>query len=170
MSEAAGVVLTGVYGVGKSSVVEELAELLEQRGIPYGAIDVDWLWWFAAPGIDDEAARRVLFANLDCVTRNFLDAGVTRLLLAWSIRDQSDLDALRAALPFPLRVVRLTASLEAIRERLAAAVSSGRKRDLRDAERWQREGTGSDLGEVEVANDRPVREVATEILDWLEWR
>ena len=127
MSDAAGVVLTGVYGVGKSSVVEEMAELLEQHTISYGAIDVDWLWWFDAPGVDDEASRQVLFANLKSVAGNYLDAGVMRFLLAWSIRDQAALDALRHALPFPLRVIRLTASIEVIRERLATAVTVGRQ-------------------------------------------
>ena len=169
MSGAAGVVITGAYGVGKSSVVEEMAELLEQDHIPYGAIDVDWLWWFDVPGVGDEASRKVLFANLESVARNYLDAGVIRFLLAWSIRDQRDLDALRRVLPFPLRVVHLTASIEMIRERMASAVTVGRQRDLRNAEKWFHEGTGSNLGDVTVANDRPIREVATQILDLLEW-
>ena len=82
MGDAAGVVLTGVYGVGKSSVVEEMAELLEQDAIAYGAIDVDWLWWFDAPGIGHEASRQVLFANLKSVVGNYLHAGVLRFLLA----------------------------------------------------------------------------------------
>ncbi len=54
-------------------------------------------------------------------------------------------------------------------ERLAPAVNAGRQQDLRNAERWIREGTGSNLGDVAVANDRPIREVATEILGLLEW-
>ena len=169
MSDAAGVIVTGVYGVGKSSVVEEMAELLEQDGVSYGAIDVDWLWWFDVPGVGDEASRQVLFANLKALAGNYLDAGVIRFLLAWSIRDQGDLDALRSALPFPLRVIRLTASIEVIRERLASEVTAGRQRDLRNAETSLREGRDSNLGDLTVANDRPIREVATEILDLLEW-
>ncbi len=151
MNDAEGVVVTGVFGVGKSSVIEEMAELLEQIGVSYGAIDVDWLWWFAAPGIDYAASRQVLFANLRSVVGNYLDAGVMRFLVAWAIQDQRDLDALRESLPFPLRVFRLTAPIEVIRKRLAAAVSVGRQHDLRNAERWLRNGTGSDLGEESVA-------------------
>ena len=169
MSDAAGVVLTGVYGVGKSSLVEEMAGLLEEDSASYAAIDVDWLWWFAAPGVGDQAARQVLFANLKSVAGNYLDAGVTRFVLAWSIRDQKDLDAFRDALPFPLRVVRVTVPIALLKERFAPEVTAGRQQDLRIAEQWLREGTGSNLGDVAVANDRPIREVATEILNWLDW-
>ncbi len=54
MSDVEGIVLTGVYGVGKSSVVAEMAYLLEQREIGYGAIDVDWLWWLEIPDLSEE--------------------------------------------------------------------------------------------------------------------
>lgn len=169
VNDAAGAIVTGVFGVGKSSVIEEMAELLEHRGVSYGAIDVDWLWWFHVPEIDDASSRRILFSNLGSVVANYLDAGVVRFLLAWSIRDQRDLDALRKVLPFPLRVLRLTTPIEVIRSRLATEVSVGRQRDLRNAERWLRNGTGSDLAEESVSNDRPIREVANEILDLLGW-
>jgi len=45
MSNATGVVIAGVYGVGKSTVVEELAGMLEQKAIPDAAIALDWLAW-----------------------------------------------------------------------------------------------------------------------------
>jgi len=169
MSDAVGVVITGVYGVGKSTVVEEMAGMLEQEAVSYGAIDVDWLWWFEVSGLSDDESRRVLFANLESVVGNYLDVGVVRFLLAWSIRDLSDLDALRAAVPLPLQVVRLTAPIAVIKQRLTSAVTAERKDDLRSAERWLGERTGSNLGDVVVANDRTIREVAAEILDWLEW-
>ena len=40
---AEGVLLTGVYGSGKSSVAQEIAYLLEQRGEPYALLDLDYL-------------------------------------------------------------------------------------------------------------------------------
>jgi adenylylsulfate kinase-like enzyme len=39
---ADGVLLTGVYGSGKSSVAEEIAYLLEQRGEPYARCSI-WI-------------------------------------------------------------------------------------------------------------------------------
>jgi adenylylsulfate kinase-like enzyme len=51
---AEGVLLTGVYGSGKSSVAEEIAYLLEQQGEPYALLDLDYLGWSGralVPGI-----------------------------------------------------------------------------------------------------------------------
>jgi adenylylsulfate kinase-like enzyme len=50
------VLLTGVYGWGKSSVAEEIAYLLEQRGDRYALLDLDFLSW-AGTGTDDRAAE-----------------------------------------------------------------------------------------------------------------
>ena len=60
MRDAAGVVITGVYGVGKSSIVEEMAEMLEREAVSYGAIDVDWLWWFDATGVRSPSRRTMI--------------------------------------------------------------------------------------------------------------
>ena len=46
--------LTGVYGSGKSSVAEEVAYLLEQRGEPHALLDLDYLSW-AGTGTGDHA-------------------------------------------------------------------------------------------------------------------
>jgi MoxR-like ATPase len=53
-----GVLITGVYGAGKSSVAEEIADALEARGARFGAVDLDWLMWFGVPGVEPEDLRR----------------------------------------------------------------------------------------------------------------
>jgi hypothetical protein len=63
----------------------------------------------------------------------YADAGVLRLVLAGAVRSNAVLDATRAAIPFPLRVVRLTLPLDEIERRLSDAVTVGRARDLRNA-------------------------------------
>ena len=161
--------VTGTYGAGKSSVVEEMASVLEGTGVSYAAIDLDWLWWFEASSLDGSGRRRVLMANLEAVIGNYLSLGVSRFLMAWAMRTEDDADALRTTVPFPLQVVRLSAPLEVVGARLASAVTSGRLEDLTAAEQWVQDGVGADIGEVEVANDRPIREVAGEILAWLGW-
>jgi adenylylsulfate kinase-like enzyme len=40
---AEAVLLTGVYGSGKSSVAAEIAYLLERQGRPYALLDLDYL-------------------------------------------------------------------------------------------------------------------------------
>ena len=87
MSEPSGVVITGVYGAGKSSVVEEIAGILDEAGTPYAALDLDWLWWFDTGQVGDDGALAVLGANLESVVRNYLGVGVRRFAMAWAIRN-----------------------------------------------------------------------------------
>src|ERR1700729_3622717 len=62
--EAEGVLLTGVYGSGKSSVAQEIAYLLEQRGEPSALLDLDYLSW-AATGTGDRADEfRLMLQNM----------------------------------------------------------------------------------------------------------
>ena len=76
---AEGVLLTGVYGSGKSSVAEEIAYLLEQRGEPYALLDLDYLSW-AGTGDDDRAAGfGLMLQNLAAVTANYRRAGIGSL-------------------------------------------------------------------------------------------
>jgi adenylylsulfate kinase len=73
--QAEGVLLTGVYGSGKSSVAEEIAYLLEQRGEPYALLDLDYLSW-AGTGTDDRAAGfGLMLQNLAAVAANYRRAG-----------------------------------------------------------------------------------------------
>jgi hypothetical protein len=65
--------------------------------------------------------------------------------------------------------VHLTLPTEEIERRLAVAVTVGRERDARNAARWLAEGIGADVGDLVIANDRPIGQVAEEILDWLRW-
>lgn len=43
--EPSGVLVCGAYGTGKSTAAEEIATRLEAGGVPFAAIDLDWLMW-----------------------------------------------------------------------------------------------------------------------------
>jgi hypothetical protein len=169
MKEPQAVVVTGVYGVGKTTVVEEMAEQLENTGLTFGAIDLDWLWWFNVPSLDDRAVDSIGLANLSAVATNYIGAGVSHLMLAGAIDDNSDLTEVARAVRCPLRVVRLTLAYQEIENRLAGAVTTGRQIDLRQTKVWIDEDVGSGIGDLVIVNDRPVQTVAREILAWLEW-
>ena len=69
--EAEGVLLTGVYGSGKSSVAQEIAYLLEQRAEPFALLDLDYLSW-AGTGASDRASEfGLLVANLTAVAAKY---------------------------------------------------------------------------------------------------
>ena len=164
------VLVTGAFGSGKSLVVAEMAELVERQGFRYAALDLDWLAW-GWPG-DDESEMsefRLMIENLELVVGNYLRRGNDRFLMAHAIRTAEQMDMLRAALPMPLRVVRLTVSLEEIRRRAAGDETTARQADLERTESWLAAGDGVGLEDLVIANDRPVNAVATEILGWLGW-
>ncbi len=168
-AQPSGALVTGAFGTGKTSVVEEIAEILERAGIPYGAIDLDWLCWFDAPGVDDITTEQILMSNLGVVVDNYLAVGAHRFMLAGAYGDPDEVERLRGALPFPLTVVRLTLEIEEIEARLGSAVTVGRADDLAQARRWIATGKDSAIGDLVLANDRPIREIASEILEFLHW-
>jgi len=165
---AEGLLVTGVYGTGKSSLVAQIADLLEERGVPYGAIDLDWLAWFDVGG--DEAARRdVYLRNVRAVVGNELRAGVRRVVLAGSVRGTAEVDDLEAATGIRLRVVRLEVHLAEIERRLRDDPTTGRAEDARAAARWLKEGIGSDVGDLVISNEGDIVELARRVIDWLGW-
>jgi hypothetical protein len=162
---AAGVLITGVYGSGKSSVAAEITYLLEQRDQPYALLDLDYLGWVG----DHAMGHRLMLRNLAAVAPNYRDAGIELFVVAYFVRDLSALHSVREALGVPLRVVRLSVPWPDIEQRLASDVTSGRRDDLRDAASSVAEGEGVGVEDIVVGNDRPVGIVAREVMSWLGW-
>jgi hypothetical protein len=163
------VLITGVYGSGKSSVAQEIADLLEKQNAPYALLDLDFLGWFDAAGEGRLAEESVMLKNLVALVDNYLAVGVRFFVLAGAIRDAAELDDLKAQLPMPLRVVRLTVPLAEIEKRLRSDVTTGRRADLREAAAWVASSVGVGLEDETVSNERPIGEVAADILGWLRW-
>lgn len=168
--EARAVLITGVFGSGKTSVGEEIADLLEERDRPYALLDLDYLMWFHTGATSEEAADRMMLANVSAVVANYIAAGVRFFVLAGAIRDESELAGLKSALRMPLSVVRLTVSLPEIERRLRSSATTARLRDdLTEAAAWLAASIGAGIEDLEIPNDRPIREVATAIVEWLGW-
>jgi len=165
---ADALLITGLFGTGKSSVAVEVADILEKRGLTYAAIDLDWLCW-GTSGDAEGAEHRMMLANLAPIVANYLDAGVRFFVLARSIRTRDEVESLRAALPMKLRVVGLVVPFEEIERRLGADVTAARADDLRDAASWIAAGEGTGFEDLSVVNDRPLRVVAEEIVSFTGW-
>lgn len=164
-----GVLITGVYGSGKSAVAQEIAYGLEQRRRPFALLDLDYLGW-GGDNFDDHAAGMgLMLRNLAAVAANYRDAGVSTFVVAGFIRSQAALRDVREAVGAPLPVVRLSVPLPDIERRLAADVTSGRRDDLAEAAASLASGEGSGFEDLVIGNDRPVQVVAREIVTWLGW-
>jgi energy-coupling factor transporter ATP-binding protein EcfA2 len=166
---AEGVLLTGVYGSGKSTVAVEMAYLLEQRGAPFALLDLDYLSWGGTGNEDRAAEFGLMLQNLAAVKSNYLQAGIRIFVLAYFVRSPDEVQGVRQALGMPLRVVRLTIPLSSIERRLAGDVTSGRRDDLRQAASAIAVGEGAGVEDVAVSNDRPIGVVAREVLAFLGW-
>ncbi len=170
LRSAGGVLITGVYGSGKSSVAAEISYLLERRRQPHALLDLDYLGWGGNDFDDHAAGFGLMLRNLAAVASNYRDAGVSVFIVAYFIRDRDALRAVREATGISLRVVRLSVPLLAIEQRLAADVTSGRRDDQREAASSIASGEGVGVEDVTVVNDRPVGLVAREVMTWLGWR
>ena len=78
--------------------------------------------------------------------------------------------AIRDTMAMPIRLVRLTASPEAIRGRLAAEPTTGRVDDAQQTEAWLAAPDPDEPApDLVIANDGPIVDTATAILDWTGW-
>jgi len=163
------VLITGVYGSGKSSVAAEISFVLEARGEPFALLDLDFLGWGGVPGRGRVSEVALMAENLALVTENYRRHGVRWFVLAWFVRTADELDVVRRAAGMPLRVVRLTVPLEQISQRLASDVTSGRQDDLLAVAESLAAGEGVGLEDLAFSNDQPVAAAAEQILAFLGW-
>lgn len=169
MGEPSAVLVTGVYGSGKSTVVADVGALLQSRGESFGLLDVDWLGWFDVPG-EPEVHLRVTLSNLSSMCSAYLDLGVRHLALAWSIRDEAHLEATRAAVGVPTMVVRLEVDESTVRDRLGRDPTEERRvEDLAVALEWLYRGQGVGLEDLKLPGILPVRQISTEMCQRLGW-
>jgi hypothetical protein len=163
------VLLTGLYGVGKSTIAAELAELLEDAGLPYAALDLDWLTWCNVGDGDRASEHAMMLRNLGAVLANYRAAGVRYFVLARWIHDGDELAGVVATMAMPLRTVELAVPFDDITRRLATDPTTGRRDDLAESTAWVEKGRGASVADYTVDNHGRVRDVAGEILRWLGW-
>jgi hypothetical protein len=166
--EPRAVLITGLFGTGKSSVAIEMADMLEGQELACAVVDLDWSCWGWARGSGRFGAQDD--AREPRSGRRELPRGRVRyFIFARSVRTSAELESLRSALSMPLAVVELTEPFSEIERRLAPDITAARQEDLRDAKAWLTAGDGVGLGNLSVPNDRPVRAVASDILHRLGW-
>ena len=165
------IVLTGVYGVGKSTTAAQIADLLEARGARFAALDLDWLSWaWSEDNTHDDPLDLLMLEHLDLLVRNLLRRGNDRFILAGSVMTTAGWDAIRETMAMPTRLVRLTASLPTIRDRLGHEPTTGREHDLARTERWLADPPGDvPTPDLEIANEGSIVETANAILAWSGW-
>ena len=109
--------ISGSMGTGKTTVLSEVSDLLEEADMAHAAIDLDWL--SIMHPTKGQHTERLMFANLAAVWSVYAAAGAERLVAARVVEDRSELQHYRDAVPGAQPVVcLLEASVETMRERL----------------------------------------------------
>lgn len=162
--------ITGTMGAGKSTVMAEASDLLERERVEHAAIDVDVLGlaYIRSTPTNHEA----MYANLECICRNYSGVGARRFLLVRAVENRAELErCCYAAAASNAMVCRLTASMPTLLQRV-----SRRERGVLRAEYLARVETlnaSLDLARLEdftvVNENRPVTEVAREMLVRAGW-
>lgn len=130
------VVITGPVGIGKTTTIGALAELLADQGHAVATIDLDDLRAVWPGNPDDPFHARLGMANLTAIWPNFAERGVHYLLLADVVEHPDQRDEYRRAVPgAEVTVVRLEIPLAIVHDRLRA-------RDSGASHAWYLERSG----------------------------
>jgi hypothetical protein len=163
-------IITGTMGAGKTSVLGEASDILALQGIAHAAIDLDALGLAFLPST--AGGDGVMYGNLQSVCENYASLGVRRLLLARAIEDRAELELCSGVVSASNTVVcRLTASIEAMEQRVKLRESGVSQRDY--VARVAELNTILDRAQLEnftITNEhRPLTDVAHELLVKAGW-
>lgn len=167
-------ILTGIAGVGKSTVADAVGGILSAAGCATAVVDTDMLAQFGpAPrgwpggGFHDQ----LKCVNLAAVWTNFRAAGARVVVVAATI-DSADLRARYAAslADCEMRVVRLTADADTVRQRLYQRDTGDTlERHLRALDAREPTADAAHVADFTVSNDRSAVVVARDVLDRSGW-
>ena len=163
-------VISGPCGAGKSSVGFECLELLEQHGLAAAMVDAE-LAYFQPKPPDDPQGTAVAEAALAAVVPIYSNAGIDRLLLPRVVELPRHLELVRTAVrEASLQVAWLEVSSATLVERLTGReVGSALEWHIRRAEEIRRHSSRYELFDFSIDGERPVADVASDLLTRAGW-
>lgn len=167
--------LTGVAGVGKSTVADAIGRALTTAGRVTAVVDTDMLAQFGPPPSGTRERGQfydeLKCANLAAVWANYKAVGA-RFIIVAAVIDSLALRKRYADSLADCRVclVRLTANEDTIRRRLQERDTGSKlERRLRTRDAHRLESTTIVVEDSTVVNDRAVGDVAAEVLIRTGW-
>lgn len=126
--------LNGSYGVGKSSTLDHIGDLLAEAAQPFSLMDVDWYHRSWPPADHDQGNKIIEAQNMAFVWSNFKAVGPRQLIVGGVIDEPASRDRYSEALGLTIRPVRLVASPAVTERRLRGRYTAARS----EAFEWHR--------------------------------
>jgi predicted kinase len=167
--------LTGVAGVGKSTVADAVGGILTEAGHVTAVVDTDMLAQFGPPpNVSPPGGRfydELKCVNLASVWANFRAVGARFLVAAAVIDSRAQRERYAESLAgCDVRLVKLIADVDTVRNRLRQRDTGPKlEQHLRALDEHRPIPTEALVEDFTVTNDRTPTEVATEILVRARW-
>lgn len=167
------VFLNGSYGVGKSTTLDHVGDLLADAGRAFSLMDVDWFHRSWPPSAHDPENVLVEADNLAAVWSGYLRSGPRQPVVAGVLTSEDDRRRYARAFGRTVRSARLVARPAVVEARLRSRYTADRQRALEwhlaRHVRLQDELAASDLDELVIdTDDLDARSVAILVLRHFE--
>ena len=164
-------VVSGSMGSGKTTVLSELSDLLEEADMAHAAVDLD-TFSIMHPR-RGEQGERLMYDNLAATWPNYRALGAERLIVACALESRSDLRYYREAVPGAEPIVCLmVAPVETMQERVRGRdIGMLREKLLANSLRLAEILKKAQAEDYRVVNSegRSITDVAREILSRAGW-
>ena len=159
--------ITGTVGVGKTSIADEIYEILKAKDDPVALINIDELGYAVPHPDNDRFNTKLQLKNLSAMWPNYAELGVRSLIIPCIIENENDVEVFRNAIPSSdIYIIRLTALLSTIEGRIRGRLMGGslewhleRAQELEDILKHQ------SFEDVLISNEaKTITEVADEII------
>lgn len=166
--------ISGPVGVGKSTVGEEISEMLEDRGTPHTFIDLDQLRYTYPRAKDDQWGMKLGLKNLAGVWNNCAAAGSLNLVVSSVVENWGFIDDISQVIPRNhIFTIQLSAGIETLQQRV-------KKRELGAGLDWHLKRT-VELERILKGDEAPcdyrvdtevrdIHEIAAQIVNLIPWR
>lgn len=165
-------IVNGTVGAGKTVVAEQVGELLREREVPHAVLDVDLLRWVWPPPEGDRFAQQVVSDHLTAMAGTLSTRGYRHVVLAEVVEDPADRERYELAFDgADVRIVRVVANQTTREARIVAREAARESRDWHLARTVELEAVLDAVGldDAVVSNDRPLRDVAAQVLAAAGW-
>lgn len=167
MNELEVVILHGPPASGKSTLAQEMSDVLKEYDVEHAFIDMDYL-----AKVHPRNYIGIQYKNLAAIWPNYIQMGKARIILVTYLQ-QGELEVVKQAAPAKSTLVyEVVAPADVLKKRIVGRTNNvvQQKRHINLVENYNNNGPSPGQIDYSLVNDnKSVRESALEVLDVLGW-